>query len=436
MDRWADILVSGLEMLAILFAFDAFFPRRFQGRKFWAFVAVLFSIHYSVVQLFSTPISYKKIIILSLSFLCVNCVLYRGKWPLRILITVVSYALLYLLEFLGQFLSLSLLKIEYPNYIDNQLLYTSCGIVIVLVCVGIAYILKLFHKPTEAPRGHWLWGSLTLFFPILSLVLQLPLFYLVSTRQLRPIWAVISCVIMIAANVFIIWVLNLLEKNFQMHENALALSERVQVQMENIEALSAAYSSQRKMTHDFRQHLQTLSGMLQRGEVGEAQKYLFELQERQSERILLVNTHNAAMDAILNQKAYVAKQEGMDVHFEVNDLSRLKIKSIDFTVVIANLFDNAIEACRKLQSRERWITVKAIYDEAFVGEPAKLFLSIVNSSPSVSIINGQIQTTKENSTLHGFGIPNVKSILDRYDAFYIMQYENGEFQFSVEWPDK
>ena len=80
MDRWADILISGLEMLAILFVYDAFFPRRFQGRKYWAFVAVLFSIHYSVVQLFSVPISYVKIIILSLSLLCVNCILYQGKW--------------------------------------------------------------------------------------------------------------------------------------------------------------------------------------------------------------------------------------------------------------------------------------------------------------------------------------------------------------------
>lgn len=436
MDRWADILISGLEMIAILFVYDAFFPRRFQGRKFWAFVAVLFSIHYSVVQLFSAPISYIKIIILSLSFLCVNWVLYRGKWLFRILITVVSYALLYLLEFLGQFLSLSLLKIEYAKYIDNRLLYTSCGIGIVLLCVGIAQILKRFHKPTEAPRSHWLWGSLTIFFPILSLVLQLPLFYLVSTRQLRPIWAVISCVIMIAANVFIIWVLNLLEKNIQMHENALALSERVQVQTENIEALSVAYSSQRKMTHDFRQHLQTLSGMLQRGEVDAAQKYLFELQERQSERILLVNTRNAAMDAILNQKAYAAKQEGIDVHFEVNDLSKLKIKSVDYTVVISNLFDNAIEGCCKLEEGERWITVKAVYDEAFEGEPAKLFFSIVNSSPPVKIINEQIQTTKADPALHGFGIPNVKSILDHYNAFYIMQYEKGEFQFSIEWPDQ
>lgn len=436
MDRWADILISGLEMLAILFVYDAFFPRRVQGRKYWAFVAVLFSIDYSVVQLFSAPISYIKIIILSLSFLCVNWVLYRGKWLLRILITVVSYALLYLLEFLGQFLSLSLLKIEYANYIDNRLLYTSCGICIVLVCVGIAYMLKRFHKPTELPGNHWLWASLTIFFPILTLVLQLPLFYLVSTRQLRPIWAVISCVIMIAADVFIIWVLNLLEKNIQMHENALALSERVQVQTENIEALSSAYSNQRKMTHDFRQHLQTLSGMLQRGEMEEAQKYLLELQEKQSERILLVNTHNAAMDAILNQKAYAAKQEGIDVHFEVNDLSKLKIKSIDFTVVISNLFDNAIEACCKLADGERWITVKAVYDEAFEGEPAKLFFSIVNSSPPVRIINEQIQTTKADPALHGFGIPNVKSILDNYDAFYIMQYENGEFQFSIDWPDR
>lgn len=438
MERWVDILISGLETLSILFTYDAFFHRRYIGKKYWAIAAFLFAVQYVFVQAFNSPITFLKIVVISVSLLMINLVLYYGKLIFRILVTVLAYALLYLIEFLGQFLTLSLLQIEYEEYTKQQVLFGVCGVGIVSVCVGFSYMLKRYHKPiTSGPSNSWLWGALAVLFPVASFAVQIPLFYFVYVQQLDPMWAAANCVIMIAANAFVLWVIGLLEKNIQMHKRALALSEQIQVQSENIEALSSAYSNQRKMTHDFRQHMQTVSGLLQQRAVEEAQKYISEIQERQTERGLLVNTHNAAMDAILNQKAYAAKQMCIDIHFEVNDLSHIKMRSIDYTVVIANLLDNAIEACQKLDVKDRWITVKVIYDEPFGEDPAKLFLSVVNASPPVDMVDdADIPTTKENASLHGFGIPNVKRILSMYDAVYVIRYENRAFQFSIDWPDK
>ena len=221
----------------------------------------------------------------------------------------------------------------------------------------------------------------------------------------------------------------------QIQKSSLILNERIEIQAENIEALSAAYTKQRRMTHDFQQYLLALSEMMRRGKMKEAFAYLEQLRASQTERTLLVNTHNAAMDAILNQKAYLAKKENIDIHFEVNDLSKLKIRSVDYTVVIANLMDNAIEACQKLSVSERWITAKILYDAENANEPSKLFVSIMNSSPPVTILNDVIASTKENPELHGFGIPNVKEIISKYNAISIMQYEGGCFQFTIEWPE-
>ena len=78
------------------------------------------------------------------------------------------------------------------------------------------------------------------------------------------------------------------------------------------------------MTHDFRHHIAALSGMLQGGETQQAQDYLAALQEQQTERALMVNTHNSAIDAVLNQKGYAAQKQHIDIQFEVNDLSPLK----------------------------------------------------------------------------------------------------------------
>lgn len=436
MNPLANVIITGLELIAIIFTYDAYFCRRIANKHFWMLVCVIFPIHYLIVQTFTAPIGYIKIFVISILLLLINIALYRGSLILRILITTIAYALLCLVEFFGQYVFLFVMKMDFETYFANQRLYSACGIILTIICIGAAFWLKTHHNPVSLQMGGDQWGGiLSLIFPIASLIVQFPLFYLVITQRLDIIWVLLSCSVMILCNLFVIWVINLLGQNMQIQKSSLILNERIEIQAENIEALSAAYTKQRRMTHDFQQYLLALSEMMRRGKMKEAFAYLEQLRASQTERTLLVNTHNAAMDAILNQKAYLAKKENIDIHFEVNDLSKLKIRSVDYTVVIANLMDNAIEACQKLSVSERWITAKILYDAENANEPSKLFVSIMNSSLPVTILNDVIASTKENPELHGFGIPNVKEIISKYNAISIMQYEGGCFQFTIEWPE-
>lgn len=218
-------------------------------------------------------------------------------------------------------------------------------------------------------------------------------------------------------------------------EQQKTLNEQLRSQRANIDALSSAYATQRKMTHDFRHHIAALSGMLQGGETQQAQDYLAALQEQQTERALMVNTHNSAIDAVLNQKGYDAQKQHIDIQFEVNDLSPLQIELIDCTVVLGNLLDNAIEACLKLEEAKRRIEVSVLRDEAYADGDAKLYVSIINTSLPVHIEKDCIATTKLEPHLHGFGLPCAKELLRRNNAFYTMDYHDGAFQFCFEWPD-
>ena len=91
-----------------------------------------------------------------------------------------------------------------------------------------------------------------------------------------------------------------MEQNANFREEAISLQAKSKAQQESIEALSAAYAQQRKLTHDFRAHLSTLDGMLmqQNRDINTIQTYIHSLQSKQTERILLVNTHHAALDCI------------------------------------------------------------------------------------------------------------------------------------------
>ncbi len=68
-----------------------------------------------------------------------------------------------------------------------------------------------------------------------------------------------------------------LEENAENREKLIAANERAHVQDENIQALSQAYAGQRKMTHDFRANLSTLSELLEIERVDDAKEFLSEL---------------------------------------------------------------------------------------------------------------------------------------------------------------
>ena len=215
------------------------------------------------------------------------------------------------------------------------------------------------------------------------------------------------------------------EKDERLKGENLTLTARARTQAESIEALSASYAAQRKLTHDFNAHLATLSSYLGSGQIKDAQDYITTLQEQQTDRILIANTRNSTIDALLNQKAQVAKKNNIDIRFKVNDLSGIQVAPIDLVIIIGNLLDNAIEACVKLPAGEREIYAQLLLEDT-------LFLSFRNTSLPVEIINGYIATTKKPPDLHGFGLQNVKTALKKYDSFYDMAYEDGYFAFTIE----
>ena len=157
-----------------------------------------------------------------------------------------------------------------------------------------------------------------------------------------------------------------------------------------------------------------------------AGKYLESVSGRQSDRMVLVDCHHPILNALFNTKAETAARKQIEIRFAVNDLSSLPFDQADLTVLLANLLDNAIEACEKC-SGPRSIEVRALKEDDF-------FFSVRNTSLPVVIRDGHIPTTKPDPRLHGFGLPNVKAIVEKYHGTCAMQYADGWFQFAGEIP--
>ena len=73
--------------------------------------------------------------------------------------------------------------------------------------------------------------------------------------------------------------------------------------------------------------------------------------------------------------------------FKVNDLSKIVIKDEDLVVILANLLNNAIEACEKCEKKK---TIKL----KFVIEENLIVLSVRNTCSNLIIYSGNENKNK------------------------------------------
>lgn len=430
-----SILMNALQTWLYTKLWDSFFTRRFNGKQFWAYWLLWTAIITVVLNVLPNDYDYSNIIRFLIEIAheyAMNLMLYRSRWDRRLFVVITGYACFFSISVLPEKAWLLYSGMTRTEYVYNKPLYTAFIFLRGLCLVAFVILVRHFHTPPQENGKPRAWIPASTLFPLCTLFVLYQVFNAEGAAGENDAWT-FCLLVMCAVDMVALFLLDQLESTAQMREALAVAHQRAEVQSANVKALGNSYKAQRKMTHEFRGYLFALSDMLANGDTEAAQSYLDELKVRQSERILLVNTHKPIIDAILNQKGYAAREQDIDLHFEINDLSEVAIPSVDLTVVMSNLLDNAIEGCEKLEKQQRRMTVKAIYNKS--DNPPTLFFSVKNASKPVKIFGDHIPTTKPEPELHGFGLPNVMDILHKYDVFYLMDYKDGSFLFCLEWAD-
>ncbi len=204
----------------------------------------------------------------------------------------------------------------------------------------------------------------------------------------------------------------------------LLLRQHMEMQQENMKALEQNYRVQRKSAHEFEHHIQVIRNLADRGEVDAIREYTERLKKNRAICVYSVNSNHPVIDVILNQKYQTARENDIKMQIQVNDLSEVTIPADSLVVVLTNLLDNAIEACRRIDGY-REIIGCVLYNDG-------LYISIRNTSEPVQIVDGKIPTSKQDSLSHGFGLMSVTYVLDKLEAEYTFGYEDGWFNFAAE----
>ena len=132
-------------------------------------------------------------------------------------------------------------------------------------------------------------------------------------------------------------------------------------------------------------------------------------------------TGHGSIDFLINRAKAQADEKKILFTIEV-DIVEIPIEEYDFFSVLSNLLDNAIEAASQNNEGEGRITLQILslnnvfklkIENTYLIEPDKRGKHFVSN--------------KEDKELHGWGIENVKEVVNRYEGEIDIKYGNGIF---------
>lgn len=415
-----------LEFLFLYTSIWAFLPRKESNLISFIIIitAWLFTLVYTQIG-FSYPI---KLTITLLVHFAVARVLFCGSWYHQFLLVVLSIGIASAVDILSQYSICAVLGITLDALIDRKLYYTLTGIIAKLFAVLLAWLLGKWRHTHGFQNIDHRWLLLMLLFPAVSLLMLFVTYDACREIGDLTLGVLLFSAVLIAANVTIIYMINLMEKATRKAQETALLNQKMEIQADSIRALEKSYRAQREATHEYIHQMQTIYDLLTNREIESALSYIQHQRGLQTTRIFPVNSHHPIVDAVLNHKFQTAKEMNIDIQMQINDLSHLTIPSNELIVLLSNLLDNAIEGCCRLENNRR-ITCRIVVEDA-------LFLSVRNTSMPVVIENGTILTTKVPHSEHGYGLPHICHILESLGAEYSFDYSDGYFQFAAEIPAK
>lgn len=424
MEHLVSALWLSLDTAAVFLFLSGFLKRKQTGRKY--ILAVCTAAILLIISAYMEGVlgPFYKLLMNIILFLFA-AFLFHGKWYVRLFLQLAAVLFSSLMDAAVMYGISWLLGVSVNKLIWMQGAYIASGMLSKLIVVFLYWLLGRVRSVGNADGLQGKWFLLTILFPAVSLVMLALCYYNNQGNAEASKGVLWLSLVMAFANIGILYLIQTLQKVTAREQEAALLEQQIRHQRENFAALESSYRTQRKSVHEFERHLQTLSVLLEKGEGDTASQYVAQLQKNRNLRPFSIVSRHPVVDVILNQKYQLAREQNISMQVTVNDLSAITLQTDELVVLLGNLLDNAMEACRKTDGR-REILCEILLNES-------LYISVRNVSPPVEITDGEIKVESKDRD-HGYGIPAMRYILNRLQAEYTFAYADGWFQFAADIP--
>ena len=209
-----------------------------------------------------------------------------------------------------------------------------------------------------------------------------------------------------------------------MESYILVMNQQLEMQRGQYAGLIENDKRNKAARHDIRHHLATLGGLADAGSTAEIRDYLADLVGAIGGARDTKYCENLTVNAVVSHYLDMAKDEGYEVSSRfVMPEETGNISAMDLCVVLGNLLENAVEACRRMDGG-RFIRANSMV------KGTALFITIDNShSGRITKSGDAFMSSKREG--EGIGISSVKAIAQKYEGEARFDAEDGVFKASV-----
>lgn len=196
-----------------------------------------------------------------------------------------------------------------------------------------------------------------------------------------------------------------------------------QLQFEHYIEMNNRYEKSRVVMHDIKKHIDVLKS-LKSFNSEQANEYGDIIEKEVDLLFGGFQCSNRILSIIMSQKISEAENLSIKVSTKVEDVLLEKISDLDITAIFANLWDNAIEACQKVDAEERFINILIgtvndfcviCFENSFDGYIKKRVDNIIS--------------TKENH--EGVGLAIIKASIEKYNGIFNVKANDTVFKAEV-----
>ena len=294
-----------------------------------------------------------------------------------------------------------------------------------LLSVIISHCIKDNHY-SEIPLKYFL---IILLIPVGSIYIMHHIFLIAAVHSEYAMFSATASFLLLVVNYMIFEVYDWISRDAELREQNRLYAQQLELCTQQAEERESLYLEIRRIRHDLKKHLTILLEMVRIGQMNDTERYISQLLDdgigdRPEE---VSRSGNIVVDSLINNTYTLAQK--YNIHFNINVFipASLPFESGHLAIILGNLMENALEACREIKEGNRFINL----DISYVKEVFQLSIKNNYQKKRKKDNIGHYLTTKDNNIYHGLGLSSINHAVAYYQGQMEIVDNDNEFQVIV-----
>ena len=419
----AGLLILNLTMTAVAIWIVQKFMGVFLTKKPWSIASIFvwsgFAI-YQMLIMYGYGIMTAWALFVNLTFFFLISIFCHGRaGKIKFLLSLALYAVWVLVEMIAYY-CLQYLQLEKNAY---EIAGASISKMLMIIVVSVLAVLWRKQENGFIPTKYFL---ILLLFPLGSIYIALAGFHSGAYNS-STIFPMTAISILLFFNVFIFELYSKQSKLLDYEKEKTVYTQLINGMARSTQEKERLMEEFQEEKHNLINKLIVLRENIMGSESDVAVRYLDEIVKKCSTSDEISDNGNRTVDALINSKYAVAKEQGIEFRTKIHIPEKLPIDPCDMGIILGNSLDNAIEAVGGCEKSEKIISISmGLKKESLV-----LLVENPFEHPLHKDNAGKYISTKAEADRHGYGLGSIKRVAEKYDGEVLIESNNSVFTLTV-----